>query len=116
LEAVTVNAELVKLPVVWQTSIINTDNAGIYQLIGTMEGYSQEIKWNLLVDPVVNVGLGEKYDLPQTLPVYMVDGTCSEAEIIWDTNNVQTSTAGIYKFTGTVNGINKPVTLTLNVA
>jgi hypothetical protein len=115
LEAVTVNAEPVKLPVIWQTPIINTDNAGIYQLIGTMDGYSQEIKWDLLVNPVVNVGLGENYDLPETLPVYRVDGTCSEAEVIWDANNVQTGTAGTYKYTGTVNGINKPVTLTLNV-
>ncbi|WP_024833258.1 Ig-like domain-containing protein [Ruminiclostridium josui] len=102
--------------VTWQSAKINTNNEGIYQLVGSISGYSEKIYWYLIVNPVVYTVLGQAYALPQTLPYFQADGTCCEVEVDWNSETADTTIQGTYKYSGLTEGLSLPVDLTLNVA
>lgn len=102
--------------VTWQSAKINTHNEGIYQLVGSVAGYSEKIYWNLIVNPVAYTVLKQSYVLPQTLHVFLADGTGYEVAVAWNPETANTTKPGTYKYIGTVEGRSLQVALTLNVA
>ncbi|AEY67298.1 Ig-like domain-containing protein [Clostridium sp. BNL1100] len=102
--------------VIWQSAKINTHNEGIYQLVGSIAGYSEKINWNLIVNPVVYTVLRQAYVLPQTLPYFPADSTGYEVEVAWDSQTADTTNPGTYKYVGSIEGLSLQVALTLNVA
>lgn len=110
-----VDGSKAEAPVTWNTSKVDTRNPGIYQVAGNVKGYPKEIKWNLIVNPVAFAVLNQSYELPETLPFIMSDGTRNCAVVKWD-STAQTGKAGSYKYNGTVSGLTQQITLTLNVA
>ncbi|EPR10548.1 Ig-like domain-containing protein [Ruminiclostridium papyrosolvens] len=102
--------------VTWQSVKINTHNEGIYQLVGSIAGYSEKINWNLIVNPVVYTVLRQAYVLPQILPYFPADSTGYEVEVAWDSQTADTTNPGTYKYVGSAEGLSLPVALTLNVA
>ncbi|OBR91769.1 N-acetylmuramoyl-L-alanine amidase LytC precursor [Clostridium ragsdalei P11] len=59
--------------------------------------------------------VGSKYSLPTSVQAIMSDGTSKKVSIVWNSNTVDTSKAGIFTYKGTAAGYSKTVTFTLTV-
>ncbi|AKA70840.1 cell wall-binding repeat-containing protein [Clostridium scatologenes] len=93
-------------------------NGNIYrlQLDGTRkEEFPDKIGVKSIDDIDVSVKKGDSYKLPVVIRGIMGDDSTQYFGVTWDKKDIDTNTVGIYKFSGTVNGYNKKVTLSVRV-
>ncbi|PEL05817.1 Ig-like domain-containing protein [Bacillus sp. AFS017336] len=64
----------------------------------------------------ITVYEGNKVTLPKTVEVKLVNGQKLTKSVVWNTNGVNFSKAGIYTITGTVTDVNKKVTVKVTVS
>lgn len=68
-----------------------------------------------IADVTASVDENAAYTLPATVSATMSDKTTKDVAVVWTPATVDTSKAGIYTFTGKVEGYDKDVKLTLTV-
>lgn len=115
--------------VTWDTSSVDTATAGTYTVIGTLEGIGETVTVDIIVQEDVSTITIESFNaisdvivpfegtylLPTTVNANYSDGTTGDVNVIWDDSNVDTSTAGTYVVTGTVENTNKTVSVNVIV-
>lgn len=135
-EAVSVqytNTTREDVPVVWDTSKLNTDKLGVYELTGTL----QTSVSGLSESPVVKVTVIANYiteipdvyqeieyktanvaaKLPATVAASWADGTVGNVSVTWgDVADINTAKTGDYRIQGTVTGYEAGVTGNITVA
>ncbi|WP_051541773.1 N-acetylmuramoyl-L-alanine amidase [Clostridium lundense] len=80
-----------------------------------VQGVEDLIKYVSVEDIINNVTEGEKYTLPEKVKAKTKDGNVEEVSVTWGNRTVDTSKAGTYSYTGTVDGYKGTVSLALLV-
>lgn len=84
-----------------------------FKLVFTTEDSKPTI---ISISDIINsVNRGDNYSLPSTVLAKMSDGSLKEVPVIWKPSVVNTSLVGVYKYSGSVEGFNNEVILTLTV-
>lgn len=80
-----------------------------------IQGTEDSIKYVSVEDIINNITEGEKYTLPNKVKAKAKDGSTVEVSVVWNNTTIDTSKAGTYSYTGTVDGYKGTVSLTLLV-
>ncbi|KAJ52120.1 putative cell wall-binding protein [Clostridium tetanomorphum] len=112
-----------EVQVTWNLTRVDTTKPGVYNFIGSIDGYDKKVNLTLVVKPIPDkiediVAEAESrysYNLPKTVSAKMTDGSISSVSVVWDYGTQQKSKPGTYVFYGTVEHYKKKVKLTLNV-
>jgi len=112
----------------WTPASVDTTIAGNYEYTATVQGYNGSVKLHLeVIDKTITivsvepteidaaVEQGLNYELPKTATAKMSDGTTKEVALTWTPASVDTTIAGNYEYTATVQGYNGSVKLHLAV-
>ncbi|MBM7871660.1 uncharacterized protein with FMN-binding domain [Clostridium pascui] len=106
----------------WSPSKPVINKVGTYTYNGTVVGYSSKVKLTLIVSPISSIEdindkvyINDSYTLPTTLNATMSDGSIRSVSVKWNTSRPNTSKAGEFTFSGTVDGYNSKVKATLRV-
>ena len=109
--------------VVWSPSTVNTSVAGVYTFEGTIKNYTGKASLTLTVKPkstIVSINniaadlyQNEAYSLPKTVSALMSDGNYKNVPVTWNSASADTSKTGTFTYSGTVQGYNSQVCLTL---
>ncbi|WP_027626169.1 cell wall-binding repeat-containing protein [Clostridium lundense] len=107
----------------WNLTRVDTTKPGVYNFVGSIDGYDKNVNLTLIVKPIPDkiddiVAEAESrysYILPKTVSAKMTDGSISNVSVTWDYGTQQKSKPGTYVFYGTVDHYSKKVKLTLNV-
>jgi uncharacterized protein YjdB len=112
-----------QLNVEWDTSTLDLNKPGEYELKGTITNLTAKASIKVIVnnisvspfaDMVVNKGTKlESIALPKEVEVTFADQKKEQVEVTWDTTSLQLSTPGEYKLEGSVKGL--PVKAYINV-
>lgn len=76
---------------------------------------SKNVTVKSVSDITASVNQGGTYELPINMTASMSDGSSKTVPVIWNSNKVDTSSAGIRTYEGTVAGYSNPVKLILTV-
>ena len=123
IQALLNNGVNINVPVIWHSSTVDTGKAGTYTFTGSVDGYSKPVSLTLVISPVItsvqninsSVNQNESYSLPKSLPALMSDGTYKDVAVSWYPSTADTSKTGTFNYSGTVQGYDGKVTLTLTV-
>ncbi len=109
----------------WTPSGVDSSKAGNYEFEGTVEGYNKIVKLKLKIEPgvsikkiddiVVEIKVGDSYSLPTQVEALMSDDSKKQVAIIWTPSTVNTDVAGVFSFSGQVEGYTSAVSLLLIV-
>ena len=109
----------------WTPSGVDSSKAGNYEFEGTVEGYSKTVKLKLKIEPRVSIKkiddikvqikVGDSFTLPAQVEALMSDDSTKEVDISWTPSTVNTDVAGIFSFSGQVEGYTSEVSLLLIV-
>ena len=109
----------------WTPSSVDSSKAGNYEFEGTVEGYSKTVKLKLKIEPRVSIKkiddikvqikVGDSFTLPAQVEALMSDDSTKEVDISWTPSTVNTDVAGIFSFSGQVEGYTSEVSLLLIV-
>lgn len=111
------------LNVKWDNTEVKTDTVGIKTYYGIVSGYKNSVMLTLNVvdekivsvdDINASIDEGNQYKLPEKVIAKLNNGTI-EVSVKWDTEDIDTSKPGTYKFKGMVSGYGGGVNLTLIV-
>lgn len=80
-----------------------------------LQGLEESIKYVSVEDIIHSVTEGENYTLPDKVKAKAKDGSVVETPVTWNNTTIDTSKAGTYCYTGTVDGYRGTVSLTLLV-
>ncbi|WP_097026960.1 Ig-like domain-containing protein [Clostridium peptidivorans] len=111
------------LKVTWNPTKVATNKAGAVTYNGTVAGYTSKVKLTLIVNPITAIdarvsataNVNDVYTLPKTVIATMSDGSTKPVEVKWSPTKVNTSRAGTFTYTGTIDGYNSKINFTLNV-
>ena len=109
----------------WDIDNIDTGQPGIVIINGTVAGYSGTVKLTINVKPRVSIKkiddikveikVGDSFTLPTQVEALMSDDSTQEVDISWTPSTVNTDVAGIFSFSGQVEGYTSEVSLLLIV-
>ena len=109
----------------WTPSSVDSSKAGNYEFAGTVEGYSKTVKLKLKIEPGVSIKkiddikveikVGDSFTLPAQVEALMSDDSKKQVAIIWTPSTVNTDVAGVFSFSGQVEGYTSAVSLLLIV-
>lgn len=107
----------------WNLIRVDTTKPGVYNFVGSIDGYDKNVNLTLIVKPIpdkiddITAEAESRYSyiLPKTVSAKMTDGSISDVPVTWDYGTQQKSKPGTYVFYGTVDHYSKKVKLTLNV-
>lgn len=73
------------------------------------------VKISSIADIPVSINVGSDYKLPLSVNAVMSDGSTKKVNVIWNSNNIDTSKEGTFTYQGTVAGYDKSISLLLTV-
>jgi hypothetical protein len=108
--------------VIWNIKSIDTSKEGITTYYGTVKDYKNKVKLTVNVIPIImsvndikiSIKQNENYELPNTIPANMSDGSIKFVKVIWN-GLVDTKSPGTKIYEGTIKGFNYGVNLSLNI-
>lgn len=111
------------LAVSWDKKSVDTNVLGVQTFNGTVQDYSKKVvfKVNVVDDRVVSVDSlslttdeGKDFKLPEKVMAKYYTGVTKEASVKWD-RIADTSRVGVFAYSGTIDGFEGKVALTLTV-
>ena len=112
--------------VTWDVSEVDINAVGEYTVYATVQGYdnnpiavplkvvANEIK--TIQEPEdITIIVGQDVTLPETVTVEYTNTTTEEKAVTWNTDELDTNQTGDYDLTGTVEGTDRTVTITVKV-
>ncbi|GKX67875.1 leucine-rich repeat domain-containing protein [Inconstantimicrobium mannanitabidum] len=111
-----------QVPVKWNAKVVNTNKAGKYSFVGTVQGYNKKVTLTLNVQKYIkSVGdinatviVGDSYRLPSAVTAIMNDNSKQQVSIIWN-KSIDTNKVGKCNFTGNVQGYSKKINAMITV-
>lgn len=112
-----------KVPITWNSEMIDTSKAGKYVFEGIVSGYSNKVKMNVDISTLISsvddinvtINAKEKYALPEVLKAVTNEGVEKECPVKWDTASIDTYKSGNYVYEGTIIGYSKKVKLNITI-
>lgn len=111
------------VPVSWKPADIDLSKVGAYTFQGTVTGYKDKVTMNLDIKSKFKsiknmnetIKHNQPFSLPQTVKAIALDGTESDAPIVWSQASLDTSLIGKDIIEGTVEGYPDKVYLNYNI-
>jgi tetratricopeptide (TPR) repeat protein len=120
---ISVGDDKVKDSVKWKTNNVKTNSVGVYTASGVTETLERPVNLTLTVTAVISyvkdlnysIMQNDQFKLPEQVDCNLSDGTTKKLSIVWEVKGIDTSIVGEQTISGTIEGYDKKVKLTIDI-